>query len=188
MEGRMQMTPSKLRVSPQKEVFSTGTGFGVDVGGSDGSFLPLPLTLPSYDLARLACRGLVRRLDPATPRTDDHPTVAPPCAPGLPRPAPPCHPLVPPSVPPRSTQQTPTSLSLRTRYFLPSEHRNSMTWPPSRYTITPNHTRPQSTTRNSNIISTSTQHHLLYPPSTTSAIFLTKLHFFSLYAVFLFKP
>lgn len=104
----MQMTPRKPRVSPQKEVFSTGTGFGVDVGGSDGSCFPLPLILPSYDLARLACRGLVRRLDPATPRTDDHPAAAPPCAPGLPRqprPAPPptCSPRisfhVPPSIP-----------------------------------------------------------------------------------------
>ena len=85
MEGRMQMTPRKPCVSPQKEVFSTGTGFGVDVGGSDGSFLPLPLTLPSYDLARLACRGLVRRLDPAIPRTGDHPAGAPPYPQGLPR-------------------------------------------------------------------------------------------------------
>lgn len=47
-------------------------------GGGDGSCLPLPLTLLSYDLARLACRGVLRRLDPATPRTDDHPAVASP--------------------------------------------------------------------------------------------------------------
>lgn len=46
--------------SPQKEVFSAGTGFGVDVEGEGvtAASFPSPLMLLSYDLARrLTCRG-----------------------------------------------------------------------------------------------------------------------------------